>query len=241
MAILWLDFETRSRCDLKAHGVYRYAQDPSTEVLCMSYAFDDEPVKTWLPKHPFPERVANWTGQIRAHNAAFERLIFWHVLGLPFALTQFFCTATQARANCLPGSLEDIGRALSSKMKKDHRGAQLIRQLSIPKADGTFNNDPELMAEMIAYCEQDVRTMREISKAMRILSDTELLDYHVNERVNDRGVRVDLPLCEAAVRYAEAELQDIEEIVADVTHGVITSVRSPKMREWVLERVGPEA
>ena len=241
MAILWLDFETRSRCDLKAHGVYTYAQDPSTEVLCMSYAFDDEPVETWLPKHPFPERVANWTGQIRAHNAAFERLVFWHVLDLPFALTQFFCTATQARANCLPGSLEDIGRALSSKMKKDHRGAQLIRQLSIPKADGSFNNDPELMAEMIRYCEQDVRAMREISKAMRILSDTELLDYHVNERINDRGVRVDLPLCEAAVRYAEAELQDIEEIVADVTRGVITSVRSPKMREWVLERVGPEA
>lgn len=241
MAILWLDFETRSRCDLKAHGVYTYAQDPSTEVLCMSYAFDDEPVETWLPKHPFPERVANWTGQIRAHNAAFERLIFWHVLDLPFALTQFFCTATQARANCLPGSLEDIGRALSSKMKKDHRGAQLIRQLSIPKADGTFNNDPELMAEMIRYCEQDVRAMREISKAMRNLSDTELLDYHVNERINDRGVRVDVPLCEAAIRYAEDELQDIERIVAEVTQGVIQTVRSPKMREWVLERVGPEA
>ncbi len=241
MAILWLDFETRSRCDLKSAGVYNYARDPSTEVLCMSYAFDDEPVETWLPKHPFPERVANWAGQIRAHNAAFERLIFWHVLDIPFALTQFFCTATQARANCLPGSLEDIGRALSSKMKKDHRGAQLIRQLSIPKADGTFNNDPELMAEMIRYCEQDVRAMREISKAMRILSDTELLDYHVNERINDRGVRVDVPLCEAAVRYAEAELQDIEQIVTDVTRGVITSVRSPRMREWVLARVGPEA
>jgi len=241
MAILWLDFETRSRCDLKSAGVYNYARDPSTEVLCMSYAFDDEPVETWLPKYPFPERVANWTGQIRAHNAAFERLIFWHVLDIPFALTQFFCTATQARANCLPGSLEDIGRALSSKMKKDHRGAQLIRQLSIPKADGTFNNDPELMAEMIRYCEQDVRAMREISKAMRILSDTELLDYHVNERINDRGVRVDVPLCEAAVRYAEAELQDIEQIVTDVTRGMITSVRSPRMREWVLARVGPEA
>ena len=241
MAILWLDFETRSCCDLKSAGVYNYARDPSTEVLCMSYAFDDEPVETWLPKYPFPERVANWTGQIRAHNAAFERLIFWHVLDIPFALTQFFCTATQARANCLPGSLEDIGRALSSKMKKDHRGAQLIRQLSIPRADGTFNNDPELMAEMIRYCEQDVRAMREISKAMRILSDTELLDYHVNERINDRGVRVDVPLCEAAVRYAEAELQDIEQIVTDVTRGVITSVRSPRMREWVLARVGPEA
>jgi DNA polymerase len=241
MAILWLDFETRSRCDLPSAGAYNYAKHPSTEVLCMSYAFDDGDVETWLPLHPFPERVANWTGQIRAHNAAFERLIFWYVLDLPFALTQFYCTAAQARANCLPGSLEDIGRALSSKMKKDYRGAQLIRQLSIPRADGTFNHDPALMAEMIAYCEQDVRAMREISKAMRDLSDTELTDYHVNERVNDRGVGVDIKLCEAAIRYAESELQDIERTVCEITHGEITTVRSPKMREWVLDRVGPEA
>ena len=239
--ILWLDFETRSRCDLPSAGAYNYAQDLSTEVLCMSYAFDDGEVATWLPKYPFPERVANFKGQIRAHNAAFERLIFWYVCQINFDLTQFYCTAAQARANCLPGSLEDIGRALSSKMKKDHRGSQLIRQLSIPRADGTFNNDPALMAEMVAYCEQDVRTMREISKAMRDLSDTELADYHVNERINDAGVKVDVPLCEAAVRYAEDELQEIEKIVAEVTKGEILTVRSPKMREWVLERVGPEA
>ena len=210
-------------------------------MLCMSYAFDDGEVETWLPKYPFPERIANFKGQIRAHNAAFERLIFWHVLDIPFALEQFYCTSAQARANCLPGSLEDIGRALSSKMKKDYRGSQLIRQLSIPRADGTFNNDPELMAEMIAYCEQDVRVMREISKAMRNLSDTELADYHVNERVNDRGVGVDVPLCEAAIRHAESELQDIERLVCEITHNEITTVRSPKMREWVLARVGPEA
>ena len=241
MAILWLDFETRSRCDLPSAGAYNYAKHPSTEVLCMSYAFDDGEVETWLPKYPFPERIANFKGQIRAHNAAFERLIFWHVLDIPFALEQFYCTSAQARANCLPGSLEDIGRALSSKMKKDYRGSQLIRQLSIPRADGTFNNDPELMAEMIAYCEQDVRVMREISKAMRSLSDTELADYHVNERVNDRGVGVDVPLCEAAIRHAESELQDIERLVCEITHNEITTVRSPKMREWVLARVGPEA
>ena len=239
--ILWVDFETRSRYDLKVGGVYNYAQDASTEVLCMSYAFDNEPVRTWLPIHPFPEAVANFKGQIRAHNAAFERLIFWYVLQLNPDLTQFYCTAAQARANCLPGSLEDIGRALGAGMRKDHRGAALIRQLSIPKPDGTFRNDPDLMAEMIAYCEQDVRAMRAASLAMRDLSDTELADYHVNERINDRGVLVDVPLCKAAVTYAEQELTDIEQLVVEITEGALTSVRSPRMREWVAERLGPEA
>ncbi len=241
MSVLYCDFETRSRCDLKSKGVYNYAQDMSTEVLCMSYAFGDEEVQTWVPSQEFPAAVRNHTGLIYAHNAAFERLIFWYVLQINFDLTQFYCTAAQARANCAPGSLEDVGRFSGASMKKDHRGSQLIRLLSIPKADGSFNNSPELMAEMVAYCEQDVRAMRAISQALRPMSADELADYHVNERINDRGLLVDVPLCEAAIRYAGAEMLEIEQIVREVTDGAITSVRSPKMREWVLERVGPEA
>ena len=246
MTVLFLDFETKSRCDLRARGVYNYSQDRSTSVLCMSYAFDDEEVVTWTPDQPFPRRVAEHTGQIRAHNAAFERLIFWFVLcpdhGIREpSLSQFYCTATQARANCAPGSLEDVGRFSGATMKKDHRGSQLIRALSVPRADGTFNDDSALLDEMYRYCDQDVRAMRAISRSLRDLSAEELADYHVNERINDRGVRVDLALCNAAVRYASDELAEIQQIVAEVTEGAITSVRSPKMRQWVQDRVGPEA
>jgi DNA polymerase len=249
MDILWLDFETRSRCDLISRGGYNYAKDISTTVLCLSYSFDDEDVQTWVPSQPFPQRIVDFIkqgGQIRAHNAAFERLIFWYVLCPDYnvpepKLEQFYCTATQARANCAPGSLEDVGRFSGANMRKDHRGSQLIRLLSIPKSDGTFNDDPTLMAEMVAYCEQDVRAMRAISQAMRQLSDEELADYHVNERINDRGVLIDTDLCNAAIGYASVELEEIEKIVTEVTEGEITSVRSTKMREWVLARVGNEA
>lgn len=243
--ILWVDFETRSACDLTVAGVYNYAQHPSTDVLCMSYAFDDEDVQTWTPtytdaqghiqKNPFPIRVAQHTGQIRAHNAAFERLIFWYVLQQNFKLEQFYCTATQARANCAPGSLEDVGRFAGASMKKDHRGAHLVRQCCMPP----YNT--ELLPELIEYCEQDVRAMRAVSKGLRDLSPEELADYHANERINDRGVLVDVELCKAAIKYAQAETEEIQKIVAEVTEGEITSVRSPRMREWVLERVGPQA
>ena len=239
--MLWLDFETRSRCDLTVHGVYNYVLDASTEVLCMSYAFDDEDVQTWTPDQEFPSGILHYTGQIRAHNAAFERLVLWNVLNTRHKLEQFYCTAAQARANCLPGSLEDVGRAISSKMQKDHRGSQLIRALSIPRADGTFNEDKKLMDEMIAYCEQDVRTMRAVSKGMRDMSLLELADYHVNERINDRGVLIDRELVRAARRFANVEMNDIHNTVREVTNGELTSVRSPKMRQWVYDRVGPRA
>lgn len=234
MRVLWCDFESRSRCDLKVAGVYNYAQDITTEVLCMSYAFDDEPVKTWTPNLKFPVDVLKHTGQIRAHNAAFERLIFWYVLQINFKLEQFYCTATQARANCAPGSLEDVGRFFGASMRKDHRGAHLVRQCCLPP----YNT--ALLPELYAYCEQDVRAMRAISTGLRQLTADELLDYHVNERINDRGVLVDVPLARGAVQYAAQEVKDIQQIVVEVTRGEVPTVRSPKMRDWVYDRLDEE-
>jgi hypothetical protein len=121
VTILYCDFETRSRCDLRSRGVYNYAQDASTDVLCMSYAFDDEDVRTWLPGEPFPQAVKDHKGLVYAHNAAFERLIFWYVLQIDFKLEQFYCTAAQARANCAPGVIGAVGRAFSSRMAGDER------------------------------------------------------------------------------------------------------------------------
>lgn len=239
--ILWVDFETRSKCDLPLRGVYNYVMDGSTRVLCMSYAFGDEDVQTWRPSDPFPDRVRLHRGQIRAHNAAFERLVFEYLLEMPFKLEQFYCTATQARANCAPGSLEDVGRFAGAAMKKDHRGSYLVRTLCVPRSNGEFNDDPALMAELVAYCEQDVRAMRAFSSAMRDLTEEELRDYHTNERINDRGVKVDLPLAQAAIRYASDETADIERRVVEITEGALSSVRSPRMRAWVYERVGADA
>ena len=234
---LWIDFETRSECDLGSAGVYNYAQDATTDVLCMAYAFGDEDVVVWTPDQPFPERVRSHTGQIRAHNAAFERLIFWYVLQINFRLEQFYCTAAQARSNCAPGSLEDAGRFAGAGMRKDHKGAQLVRKCCLPP----FKHTPQDMQDLFAYCAQDVRAMRAVSLAMRQLSDDELTDYHVNERINDRGVLVDVDLCHAAMKYSEAERVDIEARVVELTEGMVTSVRSSKLRTWVLDRLGPEA
>jgi DNA polymerase len=245
MTILWIDFETRSECDLTTRGAYNYSMDLSTKILCMAWALDDEDVQIWTPDQPFPQDVFDATtngAEIRAHNAAFERLIWTWVLnidhGVPIPkLKQWYCTAAQARANCAPGSLEDAGRFAGASMKKDHRGAALVRKCCLPP----FKHTPQDMLDLFEYCRQDVRAMRSISTSMRDLSPTELADYHVNERINDRGVRVDVDLCHAAVKYSEAERVEIEARVVELTEGMVTSVRSPKMRAWVLERLGPEA
>ena len=65
-----------------------------------------------------------------------------------------------------------------------------------------------------------------------------MLNYHVNERINDKGLLVDVPLCHAAIGYATTELEDIQALVKDITG--IASARSPKLKEWVAERIDPE-
>ena len=73
--VLHRDYETRSRAILKKVGTYRYAADPSTEVLCAAYAVDHDPVQLWIPGDPVPLeflRAAldpSWI--VAAHNDAF--------------------------------------------------------------------------------------------------------------------------------------------------------------------------
>ena len=243
--ILWLDYESQSECDLIARGSFNYAQNITTKMLCAAYAFNEEDAQLWWAHEPVPQRLADYFksgGQIRCHNEEFDRLLTWYVVCPDYglaepALERWYCTASQARANCAPGSLEDVGRFAGASMRKDHRGKQLVRMCCIPP----FNKDPEVLKELGEYAMQDVRAMRAVSKAMRELDDEELSDYHINARINMRGVMLDVPLARAAVKYAAQELDDIQDVVREVTGGALTSVRSPRMREWVQERVGPEA
>jgi len=54
MSTLYLDIETRSTRSLHLSGAWAYADDDTTEVLCLCYAVDDGPVETWLPGQPLP-------------------------------------------------------------------------------------------------------------------------------------------------------------------------------------------
>ena len=79
MPILFRDIECHSTLLLANVGVWRYAADPSTEILCIGYAVDDVPVRIWTPDQPIPEefftaaREADWL--VVAHNDQFETAI----------------------------------------------------------------------------------------------------------------------------------------------------------------------
>jgi DNA polymerase len=121
--VLHRDFETRSRrAILKSAGTYKYAIDPSTEVLCAAYAIDDEPVKLWTPGDPVPaefiEAATNTNWVVCAHGAHFEDAIERYILhpcfGWPvFPIERQRCTQAMALAVGLPARLSTVATALA--------------------------------------------------------------------------------------------------------------------------------
>lgn len=247
--ILHIDYETRSREPLFQGGAYRYARHPSTDIICLGWAFDDDEPQIWTPADPLPEEVRKHLNRgahrsIHAHNAAFERLITRHVLSRYAALAwtpveAWYCTAAQARARSLPAGLDDLGRCLRLATQKDQRGKELIRQLSVPVFDKTtgameFRHDADLLQEMYDYCLRDVEVERLAAKATQPLTDDEFAAYVANERVNDRGLMVDVELAEAAADYADDEVADINAELSKLTGGKITSTRQvQRLKEYI--------
>ena len=243
MFTIALDFETRSRVDLIKCGADVYAQDYSTEILCCSFICKDTGEEwLWFAGEPLPVNLHMAIldcDELEAQNARFDQLIYECIAvedhGFPIVPSdKWMCVAAQCRVNALPASLDGATRAANSRHKKDHAGSALIRKLSIPdKKTGEFNEDPTLLLDMGDYCIKDSRAMTAVAKQMRPMSDEEKLDWKVNERINDRGIKIDRELAELAQKYADFEKEDLGERLALLTDGAVTAVtQSAKALTW---------
>ena len=216
MCVLHLDIETYSSAPLPKCGVYRYCDSPDFEILLLSYAFDDEPVVTVdlacgerLPDE-FLQALEDPNVLKIAHNAAFERVCFSKYLGRWLDPSQWRCTMVMSWYSTLPGRLADVAVALNVTEKKMEEGKDLIRYFSVPckptKANGGRTRNlpqhaPEKWATYKAYNAQDVETERAVYKALlgHPLPEHEWALYALDQRINDRGVRIDRLLVKQAM------------------------------------------
>ena len=239
--VLWLDIETYSPVDLAKAGVYKYTEHPDWRILMCSWALNDGEVQRAegheaILKIPglFDKKVLKI-----AHNASFERVNLSRLKRRGFLPPeQFFDTAALARAWGLPASLKDFALAVGAE-EKDEAGTRLINLFSKPSRKGervTAEEKPDDWAAFGAYCDQDVETMRDAAKMLgRGFPRNERAVYEVDQRINDRGVRVDTALAQAAERCfkdnrAEA-LKEIEKIA-----GVDNGNSVAQLRAWLKSR-----
>jgi DNA polymerase len=246
---LWVDFETTSKANLTVEGLQRYVEDPTTEVLCLGWAIGDDDVRCWFPEdgEPFPQAIidhVNCGGVICAHNATFDRLIWEYVLtaDTPDApithMTQWQCSAARALAHGLPGSLKNLGIALDLPLQKQAEGTRLINQYSLNGRQPWLDGDKQLMED---YCVMDIRTMRLFCTVLRELTESEWQEYHENERINERGIPIDVAFATAALNYADDVKADADGVIQKITDGEVSSARARKTRDaWLFARITPE-
>jgi DNA polymerase len=244
---LKLDWETRGVRDLIQEGAYRYAEHHHTDALMASYKIGSGPLRRWKRGQPCPDDIRAHVeagGEIKAHNAAFERLIWWLIMaprhGWPRPrLEQFRCTAVTAAALSLPRSLDRLGVALDLKHKKGKEGKALIKLHSTPQGfteDGEpiWNEDPASLEKFALYCDDDVLAEEEADERLMPLSDYEQKVYWLNERINDRGIRLDVKSARAAMKMIVLAKERINIEIAEITGKAVTAcTQTAAMKRWI--------
>lgn len=235
----WLsgDFETRSAIDLTKVGVYRYAEHPSTDAWCFSYAFDFQPIKLWRKGQPCPPEIVNHIksgGRFKAWNAQFERTIWNITLGkhgwplLP--IEQTWCTQAQAVSQGYPAALDRCADALGLEVGKDQDGRKLMLQMCKPRlrnTDGTclWWDETEKLDRLGRYCVRDTEVERTIGSRLRPVSDRERAIYVVDQIINERGYAIDFELVHAGLTMVGVATKQLDRDVRRLTEGCVENTR----------------
>lgn len=253
--VLHIDFETRSELDLKKVGLWNYARHPSTDVWCVSFAFNDaEPIchpvtgQTAFPWDAL-DMVAKNQCAVAAHNSAFE-LDIWNAIMVPryrwppLRPDNTYCTMSMAYAMGLPGGLEDAALAVGLSVLKDTEGRNLMLRMARPRrfegSKPVWWDDPDKLARLYAYCNQDVRVERELGKRLVPLSTHERKIWLMDRTINQRGVAVDVPTAKAGVKMVDAIQERAGQELMVITDGAVAAPTALiPMKQWIAARGFP--
>lgn len=213
--VLSIDLETYSDIDLAKCGVYRYVEG-DFHILLFAYAFDDEETQVidLACGEELPEEVVNAIHDPdiikAAWNAQFERTCLSKYFNIRLSSDSWQCSMVWAASLSLPLKLKTAAEVLKTGEQKDDAGERLIKYFSIPckptKANGGRTRNlpehaPEDWARFKEYCRQDVKTERDIRRRLEKfpLKASEWDHYHMDQRINDRGVMIDRDLVTQAI------------------------------------------
>lgn len=249
---LLIDIETFSEVDLEKSGVYPYAESKSFRLLLFSYSRDGGPVQTLdiASGQVIPPEIVSMLSNPDilkvAHNSIFERTCLSCYLGLKLSPEQWLDTMVLAASLGLPSSLDDVGKALRLPQQKLGTGHHLLRYFSRPckatKANGgrTRNlpsDNPVKWSQFVAYNQRDVEVavavFQRLQKYAQPVSEHHI--YWLDQRINDRGVQVDMALVNHAVAFEQCYRQETLETARKLT-GLENPNSAVQLKKWLSDQ-----
>lgn len=238
MKTLSIDIETYSSVSLQKAGVYKYTESPDFEILLFGYSADGAPVQTvdlacgeTIPKAVISaltdESVLKW-----AFNASFERICLSRFLGMPTGEyldpESWRCSMIWAATMGLPLSLEGVGAVLGLEKQKLTEGKELIKYFCQPCAPTKSNGGrirnrptdaPDKWDAFKRYNIRDVETEMSIQAKLHNfpVPDSVWEEYHIDQRINDRGVALDLTLVREAIEMDGRSRSELTDAMKDIT------------------------
>lgn len=254
MIDLYLDLETYCTVPI-AHGTHAYAD--KAEVMLLAYAVgEDDPQVLQFPDEIHSDRWA----QLRAtldepsvrvviHNSHFDRTVLRHAMGVVIPTSRIHDTMVQALSHGLPPSLGQLGEVLGlpADKAKDKDGKKLIHLFCKPLPDNrilrraTQATHPAEWERFRAYAASDIVAMRECMRRMPSLNntETEIALWQLDQKINDRGVSIDLGLARAAIDAVAKAQANLKQQAQDITGGAVRSTtQGAVLRLQILEQFG---
>ena len=256
MKTISIDIETYSSVDLAKAGVYRYVESEDFEILLFGYSVDGGETRVvdlaCGEKIPADIIAALTDSNIKkfAFNAQFERICLSRFLGLQtgtyLSPDSWYCTMVWAATLGLPLSLEKVGEVLGIEKKKLTFGKELIRYFCKPCEPTAANghrtrnypyHNPEKWDLFKDYNERDVEAEMNIQRIISVfpVSDTEWDNYHLDQRINDLGIALDMDFVEHAITCDEVNTSAAERKAKGIT-GVDNPNSPAQLKAWLVEQ-----
>ena len=230
MHYMSVDIESYSSVDLSKSGVFRYCEAKDFEILLFGYSVDGGAVQVvdlargeMIPNEILEaltdSSVVKW-----AFNAAFERVCLSRYLGLPTGSyldpASWRCTMVWSAYLGLPLSLMGVGAVLGLEKQKLAEGKDLIRYFCIPcnptiANGGRRRNHPDDVPDkwslFVEYNRRDVEVEMAIHQRLARfpVPDAVWDEYHLDQRINDRGVLVDRALVQRSIEMDSLSRQEL--------------------------------
>ena len=233
------DFETASAVDLKEVGAWRYSEDVTTEILCFSYIIAGV-IKTWIPGDDttdLTELAADPDVIFIAHNAGFEKAIWRNIMvalyGFPnIPNPRWRDTLAVCAMRSIPMDLDRAVLNLRLPQHKDKEGSAFTKKMSKPNRKGYYDRTPASIKRVVDYCEQDIRTEHALWERLGWLPPGEHNVWLLDQRINERGLLLDLPFVEKAQEVVDRYCPVLVEEFMEITGGLKPS-QAAKFKAWI--------